>query len=89
MADTGLRFSLTQLRGMIGTAVCYRGVNCMVVEVLEDGPELVLCDLQQTDIQDDRFGDPHRCVARTYTVPVVDTSGTALHPEFLALEVLE
>lgn len=84
-----LELSLEQLRGMIGLAVCYHGATCEVVEVLEDGPAVVLRDRRETAIQDDRFGDPHRRVAQTYTVPVVDEDGVRLHPEFLAMELLE
>lgn len=79
--------SVEQLRGMIGACVCYRGANCFVMEVLEDGPSLVLQDAAQTDIQDNKFGDPNRRVARTYTVPVVDDDGERLHPEFLGLQL--
>ncbi|HKJ75797.1 MAG TPA: hypothetical protein VKA64_01185 [Gammaproteobacteria bacterium] len=79
--------SVAQLRGMIGACVCYRGADCFVMEVLEDGPSLVLQDVKRTDIQDNKFGDPHRRVARTYTVPIVDEDGRRLHPEFRALKL--
>ena len=79
--------TVERLRGMIGVCVCYRGANCFVMEVLEDGPSLVLQDTSQTDIQDNKFGDPHRRVARTYTVPVIDEDGEGFHPEFLSLHL--
>ena len=79
--------SVDRLRRMIGACVCYRGTNCLVAEVLEDGPALVLQDSTQTDIQDNKFGDPHRRVARTYTVPVMEAAGDRLHPEFLQLRL--
>ena len=78
---------MDRLRGMIGACVCYRGADCFVMEVLEDGPALVLQDAKQTDIQDNKFGDPHRRVARTYTVPVVEADGERLHPEFMAVQL--
>lgn len=85
-----LDFSLAQLRGLIGQRVMHRGIACSVIEVLEDGPALVLRDLEgNTAIQDNQYGDPRRRVGRTYTVPVLDEAGSALHAEFLQLELLE
>jgi len=80
--------TVEQLRGMIGSPVCYQGITCWVIEVLEDGPILVLADGEfNTDIQDDQYGNPHRQVSRTYTVQVLTDNGDDLHPEFLELDL--
>lgn len=75
---------------MIGLRVSHQGIHCVVLEVLEDGPSLVLQDLEQrTTIQDDQFGDPKRRVVLTYTVPVLTDDRTEIHPDFLALELMD
>lgn len=85
-----IEITIEQLRCMIGLHVCHRGVTCYVLEVLEDGPSLVLQDLEQnTAIQHDQFGDPQRRVMETYVVPVLTDDRRAIHPEFLALDLLD
>ena len=39
---SGIKIHLDQLRNMIGIKLHYQGIPCQVVEVLEDGPSLVL-----------------------------------------------
>ncbi len=82
-----IEITLAQLRGMIGEQVHYRGTRCRVIEVIEDGPSLVLAG-DGTVIQDDQFGDPARRVPRTWTVPVVAPNRAELHEEFLSLELV-
>jgi hypothetical protein len=77
------------LREMIGLAVAYRGIECCVVEVLEDGPWLVLSTRDRRALQDNQFGEPRREVPETYTVPVWDEGGTGLHRDFLSLGLLD
>lgn len=78
--------SLPELRRLIGQRVLHRGIRCRIIEVLEDGPSLVLADGEcNMDIQDNRFGEPNRMVPRTYTIPV--RAGTEFHPDFLELTV--
>ncbi len=79
--------SMDQLRNMIGIEVSHRGILCRVIEVLDDGPTLVLQDLDRRDMQTDQFGDPRRRVPATYTVPVLDNEHSSIHPEFLALDL--
>jgi hypothetical protein len=56
---------------------------------LEEQTALVLqVKTDVTIIQSNQFGDAHRRVAETITVPVLSSDQTALHPEFLALELL-
>ena len=86
---SGIHISIEQLRGMIGVHVHHEGVRCEVVEVLEDGPTLILASIGEDTIQSDQFGSPSRRVPQTYTVPVVASDDTGLHPAFLALELIE
>lgn len=81
--------TMNQLRGMIGVPVEHEGIPCRVVEVLEDGPSLVLEALARKEMQPDQHGDPRRHVPETYVVPVLDHDRDTLHPEFLALDLVD
>lgn len=84
-----IEITLDQLRGMIGLTVRHQGHTCYVIEVLEDGPSLVLEDRGPVKaLQEDQFGDPQRRVPRTFTIPVLDKARTGIHPEFLALDLV-
>lgn len=80
--------TLEQLRGMIGLKVRHHGLSCQVIEVLEDGPSLVLqnCKAVST-IQANQFGDANRRVPQTQTIPVLTPDKTELHALFLALDL--
>lgn len=80
--------TLEQLRACIGRELDFDGYACRVIEVLEDGPALVLsCETGASIIQPNQHGDATRRVPRTCTVPVMDSEGTALHPDFVALNL--
>ncbi|MDZ7750234.1 MAG: hypothetical protein U5S82_00950 [Gammaproteobacteria bacterium] len=82
--------TLEQLRRMIGVKVRYEGSFWRVIEVLEDGPSLVLESQQHPRvIQPDKFGDGHRRTAEYLTVPVLTPDRRELHPQFLALDLEE
>lgn len=84
-----IEITQAQLRGMIGLTVRYRGHTCCVIEVLEDGPSVVLEERGPAKaLQEDQFGDPQRRVPRTFTVPILDEQRTGIHPEFLALDLV-
>jgi len=80
--------TLEQLRGMIGLRVRHHGLSCQVIEVLEDGPSLVLqnCKTVST-IQANQFGDANRRVPQTQTIPVLSPDKTELHALFLSLDL--
>jgi hypothetical protein len=87
---TIIEITLTQLRGMIGTRVVHQGEACEVVEVLEDGPSLVLLPQhRQSTIQPNQYGEATRRARPSYTVPVLGPQRDALSAEFLALELLD
>lgn len=81
--------SLDTLRGLIGRRVRHHGLECRIIEVLEDGPALVLQDLSPRDvIQPDQHGEAHRRVAELYTVLAWDAGLDAAHADFAALELM-
>jgi len=86
---SNVEIGIDQLRSMIGVQVQHEGEHCEVVEVLEDGPALILASIGGNTIQSDQFGNPSRRVPQTYTVPVLAPDGSGLHPAFLALELVE
>jgi hypothetical protein len=81
--------TLRQLRGMIGVRVRFEGQAWHVIEVLEDGPSLVLEGLDQARVlQADQFGERFRWVPERISVPVLAADRRALHPDFLSLDLL-
>ncbi len=86
---TRITITLNQLRGMIGQRVRHEGEAWEVVEVLEDGPALVLQREGRAVLQADQYGQPGRRIPEHVVVRVLTPAGDALHDEFLALELLD
>lgn len=83
-----LTITLEQLRGMIGLHVVHNGVPCQIIEVLEDGPSIVLqSQHQDRPVQTNQHGEASRRVPETFTVPVLSRDKTEIHPQYLALEL--
>ncbi len=85
---SNINISLEQLRGMIGIKLFYNNKPCQVVEVLEDGPSLVL-QYQNSNIQLDQHGNGHRHVPETVCIPVLSSDKTALSEMFLSLDLID
>ncbi len=84
-----LIITLDQLRGMIGLHLVHQGTSCQVIEVLEDGPSLVLQSIHESPtIQPNQHGEAQRRTPVTYTVPVLNNERNELHPQFLALDLI-
>jgi hypothetical protein len=72
---------LDHLQQYIGCEITYKGKRCQLIEVLEDGPALVLmCLDKHTTIQSDQHGGAHRRVHETHTVPCLSEIHEDLHP---------
>jgi len=85
MASTAL---LTALRDLLGTEVTHQGVRCRLLEVLDDGPFVILEDCEKNmTIQENQYGGLWRRVPQVYTVPVISNGTSELHPQFLALNL--
>lgn len=81
--------TVERLRACIGREVVCAGERCVIIEVLEDGPMLVLsCLSGATAVQPNQHGEANRRVPRTRTVPVINHADGGLHPEFLRLNLL-
>jgi hypothetical protein len=80
--------SREELRGFVGQHVRHLGTLWLVVDVLEDGPSLVLRDCDShLALQNDQFGDPHRLVPRVVVLPVWDAERRQLTADFLRLDI--
>ncbi len=86
---TRVDINLAQLRNMIGLRVRHGDLLCEIIEILDDGPTLVLKDIRHAIIQSNKFGDATRRVPETHTVPVLSTDHAGLHPAFRALELVD
>ncbi len=80
--------TIASLRNLIGHEVRFEGQLCKIIEILEDGPHLILQHKEQsTAIQADQHGEAHRRVPTTITLPVMDNEGRSLSSDFHSLEV--
>ena len=84
-----LPITVNELRAMIGMRVYYQGRQGMIIEVLEDGPSLVLQTTSSASIQSNLHGHPTRRSPHTLTVRVLSENGMALHKEFLDMDLDE
>ena len=84
-----LPITVNELRAMIGMRVYYQGRQGMIIEVLEDGPSLVLQTTSSASIQSNLQGHPTRKSPQTLTVRVLSENGLALHREFLDMDLDE
>ena len=82
-----LLISLKQLRGMIGISLFYNNKPCQVIEVLEDGPSLVLQYLE-SNIQQNQHGNAHRRVPETICIPILSKDKKQLSDLFLSLDLM-
>ena len=82
-----LPITVNELRAMIGMDVIYHGQYAQVIEVLEEGPSLVLQAVGTDVIQSNMLGHPTRRSPETMTVRVLSEDGKALHKDFLDLDL--
>ena len=85
-----LHITTEKLRDMIGLNVRHEGVTCCVVEIIDEGPSLVLERRDQhLSIQPDQFGEAHRRVPQTFTISILSCESTEFSISFLNLEPLD
>lgn len=85
-----LEITTVQLRNMIGLTVEHQGVHCRVVEIIEEGPSLVLESLvPPLSIQPDQHGEAHRRVPKTYMVEILSPDQKEFSMAFLELEPVD
>ncbi len=81
--------NVQQLRDLIGARVRHQGSHWEIIEILEDGPALVLQDVDMhTVIQADQHGEAHRRVPSTIAIPIFTRERTELNPVLLNLDLI-
>ncbi len=81
--------NLESLHNLIGHEVEFAGSLCQIIEILEDGPALILQQRQHlTTIQADQHGEAHRRVPATITIQVYEQHGVTLHADFHSLNLV-
>ena len=88
MNNIVIDISVDRLRDLIGNEVHYDGKACQIIEILEDGPSLILqhSDLL-THIQPDQHGEARRKVPTTVTIPVLDQERNTYSKAFRSLNL--
>ncbi len=87
MSDTVI--SLPHLRTLIGLRVRHLGDICVVVEVLEFPPSLVLEPIVAASLLADQHGHPWEYAVETRMIKVLSDDQTGLNDALLDLELLD
>ncbi len=81
--------TLPHLRTLVGLRVRHQGEECIVVEVLDHPPSLVLQPNTPPRLMADYHGRPSEYGLVTYTLAVLTEDQTGLNDELLDLEILD
>ena len=79
--------SLSQLRQLIGARVRYLEELWKIIEILDDGPILILESLERRVVQQNQYGEGHRRVPHRVSIPVFNPDKQSLNPDFRALTI--
>ena len=80
---------LDKLKKLLGQFLNSQGIPCQVIEILADGPALVLRDTSTRKvIQANQYGDAGEWVTETFTVAVFDAQHGGLNPDLPELATL-
>lgn len=84
--DNGI--TLERLQSLVGTELRYQGIRCVLVDVLEEPPVLVVRPLgAEPVIQADNFGKPMRHAPQLFELPVFGPDGVSLSAELQLIRV--
>ncbi len=81
--------SLPHLRTLIGMRVRHLGDICVVVEILETPPSLVLEPVAPASLMADQHGHPWEYAMETRVLKVLSDDRTGLNDALLDLELLD
>ena len=85
-----ISFSTHQMRSMIGLRVVYHDAHYQIVEILDDGPHIVIESIDHhIHIQADQHGEAHRKVPKTHTIPILSIDNLEFSIEFLSLHPMD
>ena len=78
-----------KLKNLLGHHLNYSGTPCRVIEILDEGPALVLQDCgEYAAIQSSQYGEARRRVARVFTVPLLNLRRDDINPSLIGLKTL-
>ena len=80
-----MQLSISSLRAYIGRELEYGGNRCIVIDVLEDGPQLVLRAIGQKSIQADQWGEARRRTPDSFAVSIYEQDAVTLNSALNAL----
>lgn len=88
MSEVTRNVDIEKLRELIGTEVQHDGRGYQIIEILEDGPALILQHHEQpTHIQADQHGEARRKVPKTITIQILDPDSGAYSQAFRRLNL--
>lgn len=68
------------LRDQVGRIALVEGREVQLIEVLAEGPTLVVQEAGGRSLQDNQHGEPGRSVPTTLSIPLLSEVGGGLHP---------
>lgn len=81
--------ALPHLRALVGLRVRHQGEECLIVEVLEDPPALILQPHARPRLMPDHHGRPFEFSVQAITLQVLTDDRTGLNEALLDLEILD
>ena len=88
MSMTETIISITELRKLIGSEVTYNNETHQIIEVLENGPTLVLQQHQNSSIQINQFGNANRRTPDTVCIEVLSNDKNEFSSLFVSLGLI-
>lgn len=80
--------TLARLQSLVGAELRYQGMRCVLVDVLEQPPVLVLRPIGAAPvIQADNFGKPMRHAPQLFELPIFGPDGVSLSAELQLISV--
>lgn len=74
-------------RGMIGARIVHNGEACTIIELLEHKLVLIIeADHPRKSIQSDAYGNARREMRALYSLPLLNETADALHPDLMHLK---
>jgi hypothetical protein len=80
---------LPHLRSLIGLRLRHQGRTCIVIEVLDDPPALILEQESGARLMPDHHGRPMEYAAPNHVVRVLSEDRSSLSDDWLDLELIE
>jgi hypothetical protein len=84
--ETGM--TLARLKSLVGAELRYQGMRCLLVDVLDQPPVVVLRPIDADPVvQADNFGKPMRRAPPLFELPVFGPDGVSLSAEVQLISV--